>query len=175
MGGYILMSQLLGTSRFSRTVRNLPLSQMRGVLPVQVILQFVSLRIFSYHHSCLLAVITISDASKQFFFHRLPLVKLIQPAGSIPIKKLIYSKYICSLSLQLHCVFCNLQCIRLLTPASYNKTLGLLILRDDFFYCLHSCRLIEQQIQGKRPLLQAVNIGASSNTYLFKYLFIKTK
>lgn len=40
----------------------------------------------------------------------------------IPIKQLIYSKYICRLSLQVHCVCCNSHCIRLLTQAAYNKT-----------------------------------------------------
>ena len=59
-------------------------------------------------------------------------MKLIQPAGCIPIKNLIlgiFSVSLCSYnisSVTVHYI--------LLPRAAYNETLGLLILREDFFF-----------------------------------------
>ena len=79
------MSQHLGMNSATK------FTQMHDVLQIQVTVYSVSWTRISYHSCCLLAVSTISNASNYFlFFHRLPLVKLIQPAGCVPIKKLIY-------------------------------------------------------------------------------------
>lgn len=127
---------------------------------------YIFLRISPYHCSCLLAVIPFQMHPSSFFiFHRLPLVKLIQPAGCIPIKNLIlgiFSVSLCSYnisSVTVHYI--------LLPRAAYNETLGLLILRDDFFfYYWYSCRLIEQQIQVKRLYFRLSNRVAPSSIYI---------
>lgn len=138
-GENISLSQLSGMNKFRRTVKNSPRSSLSGVLRIasHFTLCFFEnnltpLFLFAYndHHLKCIKVV--------FFLHRLHFwwnwsnrqVMCVMTQESeikhIPIRQLIYSKYICSLSLQLHCVCCNSHCIRLLTQAAYNKTSGFL-------------------------------------------------
>lgn len=130
---------------------------------------YIFLRISPYHCSCLLAVIPFQMHPSSFFiFHRLPLVKLIQPAGCIPIKNLIlgiFSVSLCSYnisSVTVHYI--------LLPRAAYNETLGLLILRDDFFFLLlvqlQTHRIVDS---GEKALFQAVK-QSSPQQHIYSYL-----